>query len=604
MSAANRDVSRESPPPTIKGALAFRAKAAVLKMKRGARNAFDNSLMRFPSNDMLSGTAIIAESTSRLWTDGDDSEGHLLAGKTHNLRLAVRRLNGVEVPAGGMFSFWAQVGRTTRRRGYVRGRELREGCIIPAVGGGICQLSNALYDAALHAGFEIIERHAHSKVIPGSLAERGRDATVFWNYVDLRFKSPHAFRIEAALNADFLTVRLRGDVSASPRPSPVLIPAKTDAETSAPQNCFSCGVHECFRHAGRDNRDVVFKRSAYLVDEYWPEFDQYLRESKRERDLLLVPLDGKRFGKANYAWSTRDFPNFRQSWKVALHRSFRLRKLASQGATRQKTLLAFHEKLADSYAAVLPYDVTHVIVTQNLLPYLWRGGHLGGRTFDVLMTALPLSELHERLDSASSKHPESRTLADFRADENLVKMETEALRQARRIITPHSQIARLYGGRAVSIDWIMPPPPASTRRPSDMRRPRLVFPASTVGRKGAYELRAAIQGLDVQLTVVGAQLEGEDFWQGVSVEHRHHGENWLEGASAVVLPAYIEHRPRRLLEGVARGIPVIASTACGLESVKGVINISPGDVAALRHEIEKLVSNTATPPQRFSGLET
>lgn len=137
-----------------------------------------------------------------------------------------------------------------------------------------------------------------------------------------------------------------------------------------------------------------------------------------------------------------------------------------------------------------------------------------------------------------------------------------------------------------------------------MRRPRLVFPASTVGRKGAYELRAAIQGLDVQLTVVGAQLEGEDFWQGVSVEHRHHGENWLEGASAVVLPAYIEHRPRRLLEGVARGIPVIASTACGLESVKGVINISPGDVAALRHEIEKLVSNTATPPQRFSGLET
>ena len=61
--------------------------------------------------------------------------------------------------------------------------------------------------------------------------------------------------------------------------------------------------------------------------------------------------------------------------------------------------------------------------------------------------------------------------------------------------------------------------------------------------------------------------------------------------SVVVLPAYIEHQPRRLLECIARGVPVIATTACGLEMTKGVINIPPGDVQALRHEIEKLVSN-------------
>jgi hypothetical protein len=572
-------------------------------MKQAARNALDNSVVRFPSSDTLSGAVIIAESTSRLWGDDNDSERHLLAGKTHNLRLAIRRLNGVEVPAGGMFSFWAQVGRTTRRKGYVRGRELREGCIIPAVGGGICQLSNALYDAALRAGFEIIERHAHSKVVPGSLAERGRDATVFWNYIDLRFRAPHAFRIEAVLNADSLTVRLRGSVNVNPRPSPVLITANINAGTSAPHNCFSCGVHECFRHVGQESKDAGFSRSAYLVDEYWPEFDKYLCETKRERDLLLVPLDGKRFGKANYAWSTQAFPHFKQSWTVALHRSFRSRKLALQGAARQQTLLAFHEKLADSYAALLPYDVTHVIVTQNLLPYLWRKGHLGGRTFDVLMTALPLSKLHERLNLASAMHPESRTLADFRADESLVRMENEALQRARKIITPHSQIAALYKSQAVTVQWVMPPPTPS-RKASDVRRPKLVFPASTVGRKGAYELRAAIQGLDVQLTVVGTQLEGKDFWQGLSVEHKRQGEDWLEGASAMVLPAYVEHQPRRLLEGVARGIPVIASTACGLESIKGVINISSGDVEALRHEIEKIMYATVTPAQCFSGLET
>ena len=97
----------------------------------------------------------------------------------------------------------------SRLKGYVDGRELREGCIIPNVGGGLCQISNALYDAALKANFEIIERHAHSQIIAGSLAEQGRDATVFWNYVDLRFRSANAFRIEAKLGKDHLSRKIQ-----------------------------------------------------------------------------------------------------------------------------------------------------------------------------------------------------------------------------------------------------------------------------------------------------------------------------------------------------------------------------------------------------------
>jgi hypothetical protein len=188
-------------------------------------------------------------------------------------------------------------------------------------------------------------------------------------------------------------------------------------------------------------------------------------------------------------------------------------------------------------------------------------------------------------------HPESRTLADFRADESLVKLEGEALERARKIITPHSEIAELYEGKTVAVDWVMPPH-TSTWKASDVRRPRIGFPAATVGRKGAYELREAIQGLDVELTVVGTQLEGGDFWQGIATEHKHSGEDWLEGVIALVLPAYVEHKPRRLLEGVARGIPVIASTACGLGSIGGVVNIPVGDVKALRHEIEKIMDAT------------
>ena len=40
------------------------------------------------------------------------------------------------------------LGRITARKGFVLGREIREGCVVPTVGGGICQLSNALATAA------------------------------------------------------------------------------------------------------------------------------------------------------------------------------------------------------------------------------------------------------------------------------------------------------------------------------------------------------------------------------------------------------------------------------------------------------------------------
>jgi vancomycin resistance protein YoaR len=158
----------------------------------------------------------VARSITPLWTSEDAQESLLIVGKIQNLRVALQYLNGIEIPKDGLFSFWAQLGRPTAGKGYVAGRELRQGCLIPSVGGGLCQLSNALYSIALDAGFEVIERHAHSQIVPGSLAEVGRDATVFWNYVDLRFRLPAATRIEAFLTATELVVQVRSLSSHSP----------------------------------------------------------------------------------------------------------------------------------------------------------------------------------------------------------------------------------------------------------------------------------------------------------------------------------------------------------------------------------------------------
>ena len=60
------------------------------------------------------------------------------------------------------------------------------------------------------------------------------------------------------------------------------------------------------------------------------------------------------------------------------------------------------------------------------------------------MTALPMKKLQERLDFAHSLHPESKTLGDFRAESWLIEAETEALKNARKIITPHTEIASIF----------------------------------------------------------------------------------------------------------------------------------------------------------------
>lgn len=569
-------------------ALVFRLKVSLLQMRRGVSNLLDGQIRRVSFAENLADKPIIAESKTPLWTETRAEEQFLLAGKVHNLRLAIQRLNGLEVPAGETFSFWKCVGQANRRRGYVAGRELREGCLVPSVGGGLCQLSNALYDAALKAGFEIVERHAHSQIVAGSLAEQGRDATVFWNYIDLRFKSPAAFRIEARLGKDHLRVKFKSE---NKKRIPVQISrngtsANSESKTSNPQSCATCGVESCFRSLKAD-ANLDFGRAAFLVDEFSPEFDKYIQKTKGEKDYLFLPLDGRRFKKANYAWTLGGFAKTRQSFSVAVERSYKSRKLAAQGAARQTNLLAMSEKLAINYANNLRYDQTRIVVSQNLLPFLWRAGILGGRTFDVLMNALPMKNLQERLDFAASLQPESKTLSDFRADAKLIEAEFEALENAERVITAHTEIAALFGERAMLLDWKMPRVEEFTKRKNE--KFTLTFPASTVGRKGCYELREAIRDLNVKLIVLGAELEAGDFWRDVDYEKG--GDDWLEKSDLVVLPAFVEHKPRRLLRAAANRIPVIASNDCGVKNVAGVINVEAGNVEQLRSEIKNRLAD-------------
>ncbi len=462
----------------------FQAKVILLQLRRSGVNLWLKSPQKYPKSLTSDHLSIIVRSVTPLWHTQEDLENALTAGKIQNLRVALRQIDGIEIPKDGVFSFWTQVGKPIRSKGYVMGRELRQGCLIPSVGGGLCQLSNALYGVALDAGLEILERHAHTQVILGSLAEVGRDATVFWNYVDLRFKVNEAIKIEAFLTSKSLVVQLKGNAARTPLAASDWKEIRDRPPISEVRACDACHTTDCIRHSPPAAKPKSLGRTAYLVDEFWPEFDRYLQTHQGDTDLLVLPLRGDRWHKSNYAWATAGFQQVRAATGMTLGRSIASRRLTAQGKSRQQKLLRYNQALALRYGQWLTYDINHVVVMQHLLPFLWQAGHLGGRTFDVLMTRLPMLALQNRLNQAHQNHPDSTTLNDFRADADLIEAENLALKAARQLITPHTDIARHFAEKTLLLDWVVPNAIAS---PATERT--ILFAASTLGRKGAYELR-------------------------------------------------------------------------------------------------------------------
>jgi len=111
--------------------------------------------------------------------------------KRHNLRLLASVLDGSMIEPGATWSLWRAAGRPTAARGYREAAALREGALTWEVGGAICLLSTVVYNAALLAGFAIVERRWHSvdSYGPARYFELGRDATIEYGYIDLRFRN-------------------------------------------------------------------------------------------------------------------------------------------------------------------------------------------------------------------------------------------------------------------------------------------------------------------------------------------------------------------------------------------------------------------------------
>jgi vancomycin resistance protein YoaR len=107
--------------------------------------------------------------------------------RTHNILVAVAAIDNTIIQPQQVFSFNEKIGQVTRDNGYQLAPVIKDNHYELDYGGGICQVSTTLYNAACLAGLEIIERHTHG--IPVPYIESGQDATVAMGILDLKIKN-------------------------------------------------------------------------------------------------------------------------------------------------------------------------------------------------------------------------------------------------------------------------------------------------------------------------------------------------------------------------------------------------------------------------------
>ncbi len=115
------------------------------------------------------------------------------APRSGNIRIAAGEINGTVVMPGEVFSTNKAMGPRIKSNGYKEAPTIVSGTLVPGLGGGGCQVSSTLYNAALYADLEITERRSHSLRV--SYVDASLDAVISEDYIDLKFKNNTGYPI-------------------------------------------------------------------------------------------------------------------------------------------------------------------------------------------------------------------------------------------------------------------------------------------------------------------------------------------------------------------------------------------------------------------------
>lgn len=116
-----------------------------------------------------------------------------------NIPRALELIDGTVLAPGETFSLNETVGERTAANGFVEGFVIDNGEITTALGGGVSQVATTTFNAAFFAGLKDIQHKPHSLYF--SRYPVGREATVAWPSVDLKFQNdtPYGVLIDTSV---------------------------------------------------------------------------------------------------------------------------------------------------------------------------------------------------------------------------------------------------------------------------------------------------------------------------------------------------------------------------------------------------------------------
>ncbi len=133
-----------------------------------------------------------------------------IANRIHNVQLVAHLVDGALIAPGATFSFNKTTGDRNAAKGFLEAPVIVNGELTTGLGGGVCQVSTTVFNAAFEAGLKIAERTNHALYI--SHYPQGRDATVDYPSVDLKFVNDTGnwLLLRTFVSSSSLTVNLYG----------------------------------------------------------------------------------------------------------------------------------------------------------------------------------------------------------------------------------------------------------------------------------------------------------------------------------------------------------------------------------------------------------
>lgn len=163
-----------------------------------SENTLTNSVVNSDNSKPKTETKISSFSTPIV----DDNKNRIT-----NIKITCSRISDTVVKSNDEFSFCGVVGQPSSSDGYKEAHAFVDGELVNAIGGGNCQVSTTIYNAAKKIdGVKVTERHEHGKEV--GYIEKGKDATVAYDYLDLKFENNNDFdlKLQAYIKNDKVCV--------------------------------------------------------------------------------------------------------------------------------------------------------------------------------------------------------------------------------------------------------------------------------------------------------------------------------------------------------------------------------------------------------------